>query len=37
MLSGHKEIRSESMDWIKLAQDGLQWWDVVHPAMNLLV
>jgi hypothetical protein len=27
-------IRSEDIDWIKLAQKRIQWWDLVNTVMR---
>jgi hypothetical protein len=32
-----KEVRYESVDWIHVAQDRVQWLSVLNTAMNLLV
>jgi hypothetical protein len=32
-----KDIGCESMGWIHLTQDGVQWWDPVNIAVNLRV
>jgi hypothetical protein len=32
-----KEIGYEYMNWIRLTQNGVQWWDIVVVDMNLLV
>jgi hypothetical protein len=32
-----KDIRCEDMDWIHLAQNRAQWWDLVNMAMDLQV
>jgi len=29
-----KAIGYEDVDWIKLAQDRVQWWDFVNMVMN---
>jgi hypothetical protein len=31
------EVRCESMDWIKLAQDRDRWWALENVVMNLRV
>jgi hypothetical protein len=32
-----REIGQEGVDWIYLAQDRDQWWDLVNIVMNLRV
>jgi hypothetical protein len=32
-----REIWSEGVGWIQLAQDGDQWWTVVNTVMNVRV
>jgi len=31
---GFKETGCKSMDWIHMAQDRIQWWDLVKTVMN---
>jgi hypothetical protein len=33
---GLKEMRHERLDWIKAAQNRIQWWVLVNMLMNLL-
>jgi len=33
----HKEISSEGVDWIKVAQDMIQWWAVLNTVIHLRV
>jgi hypothetical protein len=32
-----REIGIDGTNWIRLAQDGVHWWDFVSTVMNLLV
>jgi hypothetical protein len=32
-----REMRSEGVNWIHLAQGGDRWWAVVNMVMNILV
>jgi len=32
-----KEIGYESLDWIRLAEDKNQWWDLVNTVINIWV
>jgi hypothetical protein len=34
---GLKEMEWESVNWMHLAQDRDQWWDVVNMVMNLCI
>jgi len=30
-----KEVECKCMDWIQMAQDGVQWWAPVKTVLNL--
>jgi hypothetical protein len=32
-----KEIRYEGVNWIQLAQDRVQWWDLMNMVISLQV
>jgi len=29
------DLKEYGVDWIHLAQDGVQWWDFMNTVMNL--
>jgi len=32
-----KKLRWQGVDWVQLAQDGVQWWAVVNIVMDIKV